>query len=696
MVPEGAEPFDRAADLPTPLERYRALVEHSSDLIVVLDADGRLVMPPMGEPIFGYESRAFDALNVLDLVHPDEVGHARAELVRARSHPGTRVTVDLRVRGTGGSWIPVELAATNRLDDPLVRGIVVNIRDVRERKQVERELRESEARYRALVENIPGAVYRCDARPPYRDEFVSDAIVELTGYPAAAFLADEVVFDELILVGHRERTDRELQAAIDRGTPVDLEYPILHRDGTIRWISERGQVVRDGHGEPRWLEGALFDITARKGLEQRLAHDASHDPLTGLPNRTQLLEALERALARAAQTPRTVATLFIDLDRFKLVNDALGHAAGDDLLVAFARRLQGVLRDSDLASRTGGDEFVVVCSDIDSPVEAEHVAHRIARTLGAPFTLHGREVFVTASIGIAVADASATAAGLLRDADSAAYRAKERGRNRYEVFDEALRAATAAALETESALHRAVEDDQLELHFQPVVHLHTGAVIGFEALLRWRHPERGLLRPDQFLPAAEASGLIVPIGSRVVELACSVLGGLAADPPLTVAVNLSPRELAQGDLIARLDAAMAAHGVDPARLCLEITESALLEDADAAMATLLALKQAGVRLAIDDFGTGYSSLSYLRRLPVDIVKIDRSFVAELGAQSANDTVVRGIISLARELDLEVVAEGIEHPAQAAALARLGCSLGQGHLYGAARPLDESLAAGVRH
>jgi diguanylate cyclase (GGDEF)-like protein/PAS domain S-box-containing protein len=679
-------------------QRYRALIEHSSDLIVVLDGEGRLKMPPLGESILGYEGRdaAVGTIQIRDLVHPDDLIRAAEHLMKARTTPGYRVRIELRARGRGGVWIPVELVAVNRLDDPLVEGIVLNVRDVRERHRVERELEDSEARFGALVQNIPGAVYRCDAFPPYRDEFVSEAILAITGYPASDFLANRVLFDELILEGHRERTDHELADAVAHGTQVDLEYPILHRDGTVRWISERGHISYDREDRARWIEGALFDITARKHLEQRLEHDASHDPLTGLPNRTQVLGSIDRALARASRTPLTVAALFIDLDRFKLVNDALGHAAGDELLVAFARRLSGVLRGSDIASRTGGDEFVVVCADLNHPAEAEQVAHRIARTLSAPFSLHGREIFVSASIGIAVSGPGSDAAGLLRDADAAAYRAKERGRNRYEVFDEALRAATAAALETESALHRALEEDQLLLHYQPVVDLRTGTPVGFEGLVRWAHPERGLLTPDQFLPAADASGLIVPMGERVVEMACAVLSSLPPEAGLTLAVNLSPRELSQPDLVERLGRAMVENQVPPGSLCLEITESALLDDADAALDTLLALKALGARLAIDDFGTGYSSLSYLRRLPVDIVKIDQSFVAELGAGGANDAVIRGIVSLARELDLEVIAEGIEHEAQALALLALGCTLGQGHLYSPAVPLDQALAIRARH
>ena len=668
--------------------RYRALVKHSSDTIVLLDRDGRLMFSAGRSAPLGFAPESITGLDAMDFIHPDDhqvAGHALAELLNGASHAGP---FEMRLRNNDGDWIPVEVEASNLLDNPAVGGVVVGFRDIRERLRAEHELRESEARLRTLVKNIPGAVYRCQATPPYLDEFVSDTVFELTGYAAAEFLDDDVLFDRLILPGHRERSDRELDDALSTRRPFVIEYPIRHRDGSVRWIVEQGQPAYDADGNPEWLDGVMFDVTDRKLLEERLAHDAAHDPLTGLPNRTLLLETLNRALKRASRTHMHVAVLFLDLDRFKLVNDALGHAAGDDLLIAFAARLQGVLRSSDLAARTGGDEFVVVCTDMESPIDAEHLAHRIAMTLGTPFELHGREVFVTASIGIAVAEDHSTGGELVRYADAAAYRAKERGRNCYEVFDEELRAATATALETETALHRALVENQLVLHYQPIVALDRGTTIGLEGLIRWEHPQRGLVGPDQFLAAAEASALIVPIGCRVVELACEALSSIAA--PMTLAVNLSPRELAQPDLVDRICSAVRNAGADPTRLCLEITESALLEDADRALATLGQLKDAGLLLAIDDFGTGYSSLNYLRRLPVDIVKIDRSFVAELGRGGAGDTIIAGIIGLTLGLGLEVVAEGIELPEQAAALLALGCTHGQGYLYSPAVPLADAL------
>jgi diguanylate cyclase (GGDEF)-like protein/PAS domain S-box-containing protein len=669
--------------------RYRALVQHSSDTIVLLDRDGRLIFSAGRSTPLGFTPARITGMHAMEFVHPDDhfvAGRALQDLLNGAQHAGP---FEMRLRDAEENWVPVEVVASNLLENRAVGGIIVGFRDIRERIRAESELRASEARLRTLVKNIPGAVYRCEASPPYADEFVSDAVFALTGYSAEQFLTDEVLYDDLILPGHRGRTDVELEDALRARRPFVIEYPIRHRDGSVRWIVEQGQASYNADGEPVWLDGVMFDVTERKQLEDRLAHDAAHDPLTGMPNRTLLLETLDAALKRAARTHLHVGVLFLDLDRFKLVNDALGHAAGDDLLIAFAQRLQGVLRSSDLAARTGGDEFVVVCTDMESPVDAEHLAHRIALTLGTPFDVRGREVFVTASIGIAVAEDHTTGGELVRYADAAAYRAKERGRNRYEVFDQALRAATAAALETETALHRALAEDQLLLHYQPIIDLAHRHAVGFEALVRWEHPIRGLLGPDQFLAAAEASGLIVPIGCRVVEMASEALSRL--DAPYTLAVNLSPRELAQPDLVDRIRATLRNAGADPTRLCLEITESALLEDADLALATLGQLKDAGVLLAIDDFGTGYSSLNYLRRLPVDIVKIDRSFLAELGRGGAGDTIIAGIIGLTLGLGLEVVAEGIEHPEQAAALLELGCTRGQGFLYSRPVSYDDAVA-----
>ena len=431
--------------------------------------------------------------------------------------------------------------------------------------------------------------------------------------------------------------------------------------------------------------------TLRQRTED-LAHVAVHDTLTGLPNRVLLADRLSQALRRSAREGSSVAVLFIDLDRFKFVNDSRGHAVGDELLLAVAGRLRGVVRDHDTVARFGGDEFVVVCEDRDAAAQASCIARRIADTLREPVLTDDQEVFLGASIGIAVADrGAASPESLLRDADAAMYRAKERGRDRCEFFDAVMRTEAVARLETQSALHRAVERDELRLHYQPVVDLASGAVCGVEALVRWARPNHGLVGPGAFIPLAEETGLIVPIGRWVLEeSARQVARWQEARPgqPLAVNVNLSAAQLRQPDLIADLAAVLAASRLDPGALCLELTESTFMEEADGHGAALAALKALGVNLAIDDFGTGYSSLTYLKRFPVNVLKIDQAFVGGLGRDASDTAIVRSVIDLAHALGLTVVAEGVETAEQAAHLRRLGCDLAQGYYFARPLPPDE--------
>jgi diguanylate cyclase (GGDEF)-like protein len=439
--------------------------------------------------------------------------------------------------------------------------------------------------------------------------------------------------------------------------------------------------------------------TLRQRTED-LAHVAVHDTLTGLPNRVLLADRLGQSLSRSARTGSSVAVLFIDLDRFKFVNDSRGHAVGDELLVAVAERLRGVVRSHDTVARFGGDEFVVVCEDEDAALQASSIAERIAEVLRDPVLTDGQEVFLGASIGIAVADSGTESAeSLLRDADAAMYRAKERGRDRCEFFDAVMRTEAVARLETQSALHRAVERDELRLHYQPVVDLASGAVCGVEALVRWARPNSGLVGPGAFIPLAEETGLIVPIGKWVLEEAVrQVACWQEAHPgqPLTVNVNLSAAQLRQPDLIADLAAVIATHRIEPGALCLELTESTFMEEADGHGAALAALKTLGIHLAMDDFGTGYSSLTYLKRFPVNMLKIDQAFVGGLGRDTSDTAIVRSVIDLAHALGLTVVAEGVETADQAAHLRRLGCDLAQGYHFARPLPPDEldSLLEGI--
>ncbi|HVF02136.1 MAG TPA: EAL domain-containing protein, partial [Rubrobacteraceae bacterium] len=439
----------------------------------------------------------------------------------------------------------------------------------------------------------------------------------------------------------------------------------------------------------------LRDITERKGLEQRLMQQALHDPLTGLPNRTLFMNRLERSLARGRRRDSRVAVLFMDLDNFKFVNDSLGHEAGDLLLVAVSKRVQPCLRSEDTIARLGGDEFAILIEDVKYTSEPAYVAERIVEELQAPFTLSGQLVVITPSIGITIGDSSQDPPEhLLREADLAMYRAKEDGKARHRMFDPIMEYETTERLKLENDLRRALQRDEFRVHYQPVVHLETRRIVGMEALVRWEHPERGVILPDEFVPLAEEIGLIIPIGRWVLCEACRQAHNwqkrYRIEPPLSMGVNLSTWQLRDSDLVEDVEGLLLDAGLDPEDLILEITESAVVgAEEHHQMGTLRRLQALGVRFALDDFGTGYSSLSYLKRLPVSLLKIDRSFVEKIGQDAEDEVLVSGIVYVASALGLSVVAEGVETPQQLARVKSLGCELGQGHYF--SEPLSSEAA-----
>jgi diguanylate cyclase (GGDEF)-like protein len=436
-----------------------------------------------------------------------------------------------------------------------------------------------------------------------------------------------------------------------------------------------------------------------KKLDQ-LTRQAFQDALTGLPNRALFMDRLAHALARTERRAQHVAVLFLDLDRFKVVNDSLGHGMGDQVLIESSQRLLDCVRPEDTVARLGGDEFAILLEDLDSTEGATSVAQRVTESLEKPFLLEGREVFVTMSVGVVLnTRRPITPEELLRDADLAMYRAKGKGKNRYEVFDAATSAPAIDRLDLELDLRGALTRGEFVLYYQPVVHLGSGRIIEVEALVRWQHRERGLLQPEEFISLMEETGLIIPVGAWVLGEACRQLEEWTAQfqhqPPLTMSVNLSARQLQDPGLVMAVENALAESRMDPACLKLEITETVVMQDAPATLETLHALKALGIQLAIDDFGTGYSSLGYLKRFPVDTLKIDRSFVHGVALDTEDTAIVRAVISVAKSLNLSVTAEGIETDAQLTSLQELGCDRGQGYLFArplAAGPLREALNA----
>jgi diguanylate cyclase (GGDEF)-like protein/PAS domain S-box-containing protein len=465
----------------------------------------------------------------------------------------------------------------------------------------------------------------------------------------------------------------QCQTAITEQVSISFEqfYPLLHT-----WFEVHA------YPSPEGLSIYFRDITARKLAEDTIRWQAHHDVLTGLPNRTLFLDRLEQLLAISQRKRSSAAVAFVDLDRFKQINDTLGHAVGDRLLQEVADRLAGGIRAEDTIARMGGDEFTLLLPDLDQPEDAAKVAHKLLATLKRPLVLEGQELTITASVGISVFPHDGRdAQALLKNADVAMYRAKEQGGDGCQLYAEAMNAAAFERLVLENHLRKAITLDELTVLYQPQVALATGRIIGVEALVRWRHPGLGMVLPARFIPLAEEIGVIVPLGEWVLREVCRQAAlWQAAGQPLRVAVNLSARQFRQRGLAQTVATALAETGLDPGWLDLELTETAIMENGDAAVEILQALKRLGVRLSVDDFGTGYSSLSYLRRFPLDVLKVDRSFVRDLGEDRTDQEVVRAVIDLAHALGLEVIAEGVETQTQWDCLHSLGCDALQGYLF----------------
>ncbi len=672
---------------------YRNLFQNANDAILLFEMDTEVVIDINEKAceIYRLERDEFIGKSLKDISQNPERGAVRLQELFDDGNSQSFETVQFRADGT-----PISLFINCSIIEYQGRKVVLSInRDITDRKKAQEELYESRQILQMVLDTIPNAVFWKDKDLNFLG--CNRYMAKLMGLNDPSEIVGKNELDFSVDSAEAEAHQLCDNQVIETGMPqYDISETHTNPDGSVDWLNTNKVPLRDAQGDIIGMLSTFQDVTERKRAEEQLLHNALHDGLTGLPNRALFLEHLRHAIERnGTRGKKAFAVLFLDLDHFKIINDSLGHLEGDNLLCIIAQRLNNCLRPGDIVSRIGGDEFTILLDDLGESGDVIQIVERIQNSLKSPFNLRGSEVYTSASIGIALNDTNYTnPENMLRDADIAMYRAKANGKARHQIFDQTMHEQANYRLQVETELRHALKNNEFCLYYQPIINLKTNRIKGFESLVRWRHPKRGIVSPLEFIPIAEETGIIVPLGEWILRESCHQLrywqSTNSSNQNLTMSVNLSCKQFMQSDLFERIFEIVRETKVEPNNLRLEITESYLMNDSDAAIAIMKKLRSLAIKLSIDDFGTGYSSLSYLHRLPINYLKIDRSFVSQMQSNAENFEIVRTIIMLAKNLNLKVIAEGIETPEQADFLRSLDCDYGQGFLY--SKPVRAEQAA----
>jgi diguanylate cyclase (GGDEF)-like protein/PAS domain S-box-containing protein len=673
-------------------EKYRLIVDTANEGICLLDNDDKIsfVNIQMGK-MLKYEAEEMIGREISSFIFEEDLLDNAQKMEKRRL--GIAEHYELRWRCKDGQVVQTIVSAIPLLDvERRYLGSFTMVLDITERKKAEDALKESEERFALAARGANDGLWDWNLRN--RKVYFSSRWKSMLGFDENEINDDPEEWLSRVHPDDRKKLEAGITAHLNRQNPhFEGEYRIMHKDGTYRWVLSRGLAVRDDEGYAYRMAGSQTDITLRKKVEDQLIHDAFHDALTGLPNRALFLDRLQHLITTSRRrVDVNYAVLYLDMDRFKIVNDSLGHTIGDQLLIAVGRKLSECIRPGDTVARLGGDEFAILLENISELKDAVDVAERIHQKMSTSVMVKDHELFSSFSIGIALgSDHYERPEQVLRDSDIAMYLAKGRGTANYEIFDTNMHASILYRLQMESDLRGALEHREFIVLYQPIINLKTHRLTGFEALVRWNHPKRGLIYPMEFIQMAEESGHILAIGDWILQEACSNLKRLQekypAQPPLNMSVNISSKQFVQHDLVNKVAGIIRETRIDPHSLVLEITESMIMESLDTAVATMNGLREMGIQIHLDDFGTGYSSLSYLHSLPINALKIDRSFISKLKANGENQEVILSIISLANNLHLDVIAEGIEMEYQMDKVTALLCNLGQGYFF--AYPMDQN-------